>query len=157
MGALLEAAQQPHARRLLSRAAGSRALLAAAEGERRGAAPQAAAPSLQHVATQLTGSMQLLLGGVAQPVTCLALGWLPQGVGRWAAAAAFAALILAAHAWLWCSSGSTANAPGDAADAASPVDGPVNGLADGPVNGGAYSERFDAAPVRRLELEPPGR
>ncbi len=135
----------------------AKARLPQGEGERRGAAPQAAAPSLQHVATQLTGSMQLLLGGVAQPVTCLALGWLPHGVGRWAAAAAFAALILAVHAWLWCSSSSTANAPGDAADAASPVDGPVNGLADGPVNGGVYSERFDAAPVRRLELEPPGR
>ena len=155
-GALLEAAQQPHARRLLSRAGSTRELLAAAENERRGAAPQAAPLSLQHSVTQLTGSMQLLLGGVAQPVTCLALGLLPHGVGRWAAAAAFAALILAAHAWLWCCS-STANAPGDPAGASSPVDGPVNGLVDGPVNGGAYTERFDAAPVRRLELEPSGR
>ena len=153
VGMLLEAAQRPHVRRLLSRAVSTRELLAAAENERRGAAPQAVALSLQHSVTQLMGSMQLLLGGVAQPVTCLALGLLPRGVARWAAAAAFVALILAAHAWLWCCS-STANAPGDPAGASSPVDGPVNGLVDGPVNGGAYAERFDAAPVRRLELEP---
>ena len=82
---------------------------------------------------------------------CAALGLLPPSVARWAAAAAFAALVLAAHAWLWrCSS--TPNAPGDPAGAASPVDGPVNGSC-----GGAHTERFDVAPVRRLELEPSGR
>ena len=146
VGVLLEAAQQPHAK-LLSRYGRSPGGLAELPGrEERPPAPHAAPAPTQHSVTQLTAGLQLLLGCAAQPAACAALGLLPMSVAGWAVGCAFAAVILLLEMWLWCRSCD--------ANQLQPIDGVLDAACQGEP---AHSERFNGAPVRRLELEPSGR
>ena len=82
----------------------------------------------------------------AQPAACAALGLLPMSVAGWAVGCAFAAVILLLEMWLWCRSCD--------ANQSQPIDGVLDAACQGEP---AHSERFNGAPVRRLELEPSGR